>query len=397
VTCPSCNHANPAEARFCRHCGSPLPRACSNCGQTLTADDVFCFSCGTALAADAVATAPVPSVPPPGPAVSPEPKEPLSFAAGRYAVKRFLGEGGKKRVYLVHDTKLDRDVAFSLIKTAGLDAVGVERIVREARLMGKLGGHPHVVSLFDIGEENGQPYLVSELMGGGDVEGLIAKAPEHRVSLDVALRIADEVCQALAYAHSHGIVHRDLKPGNVWLTPESKAKLGDFGLAVALAQTRLTAAGMIVGTVAYLPPEQALGQPPDARSDLYSLGAMLYELVTGRPPFVGDDPVAVISQHVHTPPVAPSWHTRDLPKPLEALILRLLEKDPAKRPPSAEAVRAEMAAIQASAAPPTSGEPRRLEEAANPLDQLAGGVFVGRERELETLRTALEGALSGLG
>jgi tetratricopeptide (TPR) repeat protein len=340
---------------------------------------------------------PTPSTPSRGRGISPELTEPESFAAGRYAVQRFLGEGGKKRVYLVHDTKLDREVAFSLIKTEGLDAVGVERIVREARLMGKLGSHPHVVSLFDIGEEADQPYLVSELMGGGDVEGLIAKAPEHRVPLEAALRIADEVCQALAYAHGHGIVHRDLKPGNVWLTPEGTAKLGDFGLAVALAQTRLTAAGMIVGTVAYLPPEQALGQPPDARSDLYSLGAMLYELVTGQPPFVGGDPVAVISQHVHTPPVAPSWHVRDLPKSLEALILRLLEKDPAKRPPSAEAVRAEMAAIQASAAPLPTSEPRRLEEAVNPLDQLAGGVFVGRERELEMLRTALEGALSGQG
>src|SRR5262249_52957479 len=136
-------------------------------------------------------------------------------------------------------------------------------------------------------------------------------------------------CQALAYAHGYGIIHRDLKPGNVWLTKEGTAKLGDFGLAVALDQTRLTATGMIVGTVGYLPPEQALGQPPDARSDLYALGAMLYELVTGRPPFVGDDPVAIISQHVHTAPVAPSWHAPAVPKPLEALILRLLEKDPA--------------------------------------------------------------------
>ena len=234
------------------------------------------------------------------PVVSPTPSPPESFGNGRYVVERFLGEGGKKRVFLVHDTKLDRDVAFSLIKTAGLDEVGVERIVREARLMGRLGSHPHVVSLFDIGEEDGQPYLVSELMGGGDVEGLIEKAPEHRVPLDVALRIADEVCQALAYAHSSR--HRPPRPqaGQCLADQEGTAKLGDFGLAMALDQSRLTVAGMIVGTVAYMPPEQALGKTPDARSDLYSLGAMLYELVTGRPPFVGDDPVAVISQHVHT-------------------------------------------------------------------------------------------------
>ena len=107
------------------------------------------------------------------------------------------------------------------------------------------------------------------------------------------------------YAHSYGIVHRDLKPGNVWLTEDGTAKLGDFGLAMAVDKTRLSAAGMIVGTLAYMPPEQALGRQPDARSDLYSLGAMLYEMTTGRPPFLGDDTVAVIGQHINTPPVAP--------------------------------------------------------------------------------------------
>ena len=190
---------------------------------------------------------------------------PTSFANGRYAVKRFLGEGGKKRVYLVHDTPLDRDVAFSLIKTEGLDETGVERIRREARVMGRLGGHPHIVRVFDMGEEGGQPFLVSELMAGGDVEGLIAAAPEHRPPLADTLRIADQVCQALAYAHEHGIIHRDLKPGNVWLTKDGTAKLGDFGLAMAIDKTRLSIAGMIVGTVGYMPPEQAMGRTPDAR------------------------------------------------------------------------------------------------------------------------------------
>jgi serine/threonine protein kinase len=196
-------------------------------------------------------------------------------------VRRFLGEGGKKRVYLAHDTKLDRDVAFALIKTDGLDDEGLLRIKREAQAMGRLGGHPHIVSVFDIGEEpsagsgqGGQPYLVSQLMGGGDVEGLIEKASAHRVELEAALRIADQVCQALEHAHSHGIVHRDLKPGNVWLTADPSAgsgqalaKLGDFGLAVALDRSRLTQAGMMVGTVHYMPPEQALGGEVTPRSD----------------------------------------------------------------------------------------------------------------------------------
>jgi serine/threonine protein kinase len=154
---------------------------------------------------------------------------PTSFCKGRYQVKKFLGEGGKKRVFLATDTLLDRDVAFALIKTDGLDEVGRERVRREAQAMGRLGAHPHVVSVFDLGEEDGQPFIVTELMGGGDVEGLIEKAESHRVPLQDAIRIADEVCQGLEFAHAKSVVHRDLKPGNVWLTADGTAKLGDFG------------------------------------------------------------------------------------------------------------------------------------------------------------------------
>jgi tetratricopeptide (TPR) repeat protein len=352
----------------------------------------FCLICGTALTTSVSSVVPAP-VPP----ASPPPTLPTAFANGRYQVKRFLGEGGKKKVYLVHDTQLDRDVAFSLIKTQGLDDVGVERIKREARLMGRLGDHPHIVSLYDIGEEAGQPFLVSQLMAGGDVEGLIERAPEHRPPLAQTLRIADQVCQALAYAHEHGIIHRDLKPGNVWLTKDGTAKLGDFGLAMAVDKTRLSVAGMIVGTVGYLPPEQALGKTPEARSDLYSLGAMLYEMVTGRPPFLGDDPVAIISQHLNTQPVAPSWHDPAVPKPLEALILRLLAKDPTERLPSAGVVQEQLAALAmtlATTLTPATGD-LAPPASANPLDRLAGGVFVGREGELAALRAGVDAALGG--
>src|SRR5204863_4645407 len=192
---------------------------------------------------------------------------------------------------------------------------------------------------------DGQPYLVSQLMGGGDVEGLIARADDHRLPLEQAVGIGEQVCRGLQHAHAHGIVHRDLKPGNVWLTADGTAKLGDFGLAVALGRTRLTQAGMMVGTVAYMPPEQATGGQVTPRSDLYSLGAMLYELVTGRPPFVGDESVAIITQHLNVPPVAPSWHNPQVSPALEALILRLLEKDASKRPASATEVREGLEAI----------------------------------------------------
>ena len=187
--------------------------------------------------------------------------------------------------------------------------------------MGRLGSHPHIVTVFDLGDHEGQPYMVTELMGGGDVEGVIEDATDHRLPLEQAIDIAKETCRGLEFAHSRGIVHRDLKPGNVWLTADGVAKIGDFGLAVAIDRSRLTTEGMMVGTVSYMPPEQAMGGEVTPRADLYSLGTMLYEMVTGRPPFLGDDSVAIIGQHINTPPVAPTWHNGQCPRPLEALIL----------------------------------------------------------------------------
>jgi serine/threonine protein kinase len=248
----------------------------------------------------------------PTPASTPEP---TSFADGRYQVKRFLGEGGKKIVYLAHDTTLDREVAFALIKTDGLDETSRTRIQREAQAMGRLGSHAHIVTVFDLGEENGQPYMVTELMGGGDVEGVVEAAENHRLPLEQAVKIAQETCRGMKFAHSRGIVHRDLKPGNVWITSDGIAKIGDFGLAVALDRSRLTTEGMMVGTVSYMPPEQAMGGEVTPKSDLYSLGAMLYEMVTGRPPFLGDDSVAIIGQHINTPRSLPPGTTAIAPVP----------------------------------------------------------------------------------
>jgi len=175
--------------------------------------------------------------------------QPTSFANGRYQVKRFLGEGGKKKVYLAQDTLLDREVAFALIKSEGLDDISRTRITREAKAMGRLGSHPHIVTVFDLGDHEGQPYMVTELMGGGDVEGVIEDATDHWLPLEQAIDIAKETCRGLEFAHSRGIVHRDLKPGNVWLTQDGVAKIGDFGLAVAIDRSRLTTEGMMVGTL----------------------------------------------------------------------------------------------------------------------------------------------------
>ncbi len=324
---------------------------------------------------------------------------PTSFSDGRYEVKRFLGEGGKKMVYLAHDNLLDRDVAFALIKTEGLDVIGLTRINREAQAMGRLGSHPHIVTVFDLGDHDGQPFMVTELMSGGDVEGMLEDAAEHRLSLEQAVSIASETCRGLEFAHSKGIVHRDLKPGNVWLTGDGVAKIGDFGLAVASDRSRLTQEGMMVGTVSYMPPEQAMGGEVTQRADLYSLGAMLYEMVTGRPPFLGDDSVSIIGQHINTPPVSPTWHNGNCPRPLEALILRLLAKNPEERPGSASDVLTVLDGLgtEVSLEAPAVVGAETSEGRTNALDSVAQGVFVGRQQEMGELKAALEDTLSGRG
>jgi serine/threonine protein kinase len=336
MECASCNHDNEASRSFCAECGKPLPISCPACGVSNQRGVKFCGSCGAALnTASGSLSAAAQNL------------APQSFVEGRYKVVRLVGEGSSKTVYLAHDNKIDRDVAFALIKTAGLDAAGRERISREARAMGKLGDNPYIVSIYDVGEERGQPYIVSQYMAGGSVDDLLRRSASHRVSPADAIRVACDLCRALDYAHSRGIIHRDLKPANVWLTADGTTKLGDFGLAIATDRSRLTAAGMIVGTAAYMPPEQALGKPLDARSDLYSLGAMLYEMITGQPPFRGNDLLSVIAQHINAVPEAPSKSVAGIAPALDELVLKLLAKNPADRPRDAAAVRGVLDAMMA--------------------------------------------------
>lgn len=317
---------------------------------------------------------------------------PTSFANGRYTVQKFLGEGGKKRVYLAHDSLLGRDVAFALIKTEGFDQTSKERIAREAQAMGRLGVHPNVVAVLDLGQEDdGSPYMVTELMSGGDVEGSLETAEENWLPLERIIEIGKAVCEGLEFAHGREIIHRDLKPGNVWLTEDGTAKIGDFGLAMMTDRSRLTREAMMIGTPFYMPPEQATGGDMTPKSDLYSLGAMLYEMVTGRPPFLGDDEIAIIGQHLNTPPVAPTWHNPHCPRPLEALIMRLLAKDPSERPDDARDVYNALDAIDLTARGET------VERENTSLESLAGGVFVGRQAEMDQLKAALEDVLGGRG
>jgi len=385
MKCPNCQTENRDTAKFCRKCRKSLLTevTCSECGHINLPDSDYCEECAAPLTTEAPSTT-VPS--------RPSSVEPTSFASGRYQVKQLLGEGGKKKVYLTHDNTLDRDVAFALIKTENLDEDARKRITREAQAMGKLGDHPNIVAIHDMGDHQGQPFIVLPQMTGGDVESLIEKATDHKLPLEQVINIGKCVCSGLDFAHSKGIIHRDLKPGNVWLSEDGSARIGDFGLAVVSDVSRLTQEGMIVGTVSYMPPEQAMGGEVSNKADLYSLGAMLYEMVTGRPPFVGDDSVAIIGQHINTPPVSPTWHRADLPAGLESLIMLLLDKDPQSRPTSAKDVYQALESIEAGKEKEPTTEAQVPTE--NPLYRR---VFVGREQELKQLQSAFDGAISGQG
>jgi class 3 adenylate cyclase len=399
MKCRECGHENPDDANFCGSCGSALAAEvpCPNCGRENPADLRFCPGCGNRLEPEEPGGAAGGGAPAADPAstngtgIADAPSE---IAGGRYVVQGFLGEGGRKRVYLAHDTSLDRDVAIALVKTEGLDQAARERVRAEARAMARLGDHPAIVTVHDIGDEDGEPYIVSQYMAGGALEQMLDRAPERRLAPEEAVRIADCVASALEHAHAKGVIHRDLKPANVWLGEDGTAKLGDFGLAFSLERSRLTRTGTIVGTVAYMAPEQAIGRKPDASSDLYSLGAMLYEMLTGRPPFAGDSAVSVISQHTSADPVAPTWHNPEIPRELEEVVLRLLRKSPEERYPNATDLREALADATAGAEADRPGE---IATDVNPMEGLAGGVFVGREREMEKLLAGLEDALAGRG
>jgi serine/threonine protein kinase len=248
---------------------------CPSCGNENREGARFCDSCGTELISEQPPAEPV--------AAEPLPADVPTEIAGRYRVRRFLGQGGRKRVYLSTDTTGGAEVAVALYDTEGVGAGIQARARREAEAMRKLGDHPHVVPVLDTGEDDGNPFIVSRYMPGGDVEGLLSAAG-GRLEVPRAAEIAADVTRALEHAHARGIVHRDLKPANVWIDDDGRARLGDFGLATTEARSRVSG-GTLVGTVAYLPPEQALGEAAGPRSDLYSLGALLYEMLTGQPPF----------------------------------------------------------------------------------------------------------------
>src|SRR5215208_3756710 len=219
----------------------------------------------------------------------------------RYRLDSELGRGGMGTVYRGTDLELQHEVAVKVLSATAHTSDARERLVREARAAAALN-HPHIVTIHDVGEAGGFPFLVMELVAGPRL------SQARPTDLSRVVAIAVQICDALEHAHSNSIVHRDLKPDNVLLSgtsSSSNVKLADLGLALPAYGARISRVGIIVGTAAYMAPEQALGQTVDGRADLYALGVLLYELTTGRVPFTGDDPLTIVSQHVHAPIVPP--------------------------------------------------------------------------------------------
>ncbi|MGY0388202.1 Stk1 family PASTA domain-containing Ser/Thr kinase [Nocardioides sp. WG-D5] len=270
-----------------------------------------------------------------------------ALLAGRYEVGELLGRGGMAEVRKGTDHRLGRVVAIKRLRMdLASDATFQARFRREAQSSAKLN-HPSIVSVYDTGEEKtddgvAQPYIVMEYVAGRTLRDVLREG--RKILPERALEISSDVLNALDYSHRNGIIHRDIKPGNVMLTPAGDVKVMDFGIARALndVQSTMTQTAAVVGTAQYLSPEQARGEQVDARSDVYSAGCLLYELLTGRPPFVGDSPVSVAYQHVREHAQPPSAHDPSLPRELDAIVMKSLAKRVEDRYQSAQAMRTDI-------------------------------------------------------
>ncbi|MEU5126262.1 protein kinase domain-containing protein [Streptomyces mobaraensis] len=286
-----------------------------------------------------------------------------AVGGGRYQLRDLLGEGGMASVHLAYDSVLDRQVAVKTLHTElGRESSFRERFRREAQAVAKLT-HTNIVSVFDTGEDeldgSTMPYIVMEYIEGKPLRSVLDAdvAQYGAMPTAKALKITADVLAALEVSHEMGLVHRDIKPGNVMMTKRDVVKVMDFGIARAMQSgvTSMTQTGMVVGTPQYLSPEQALGRGVDARSDLYSVGILLFELLTGRLPFDADSPLAIAYAHVQEEPVAPSTINRSIPPAVDALVARALKKNPNERFPSAAAMRDECARVAGTAR--TAGSP----------------------------------------
>jgi serine/threonine-protein kinase len=260
--------------------------------------------------------------------------------ANRYELGDEIGRGGMADVYLAHDRLLDRRVAVKVLSPQfASDATNVERFRREAQAAAGLN-HPHIVAVYDWGEEDGTSFIVMEYVPGQTLRDVIQSY--GRLGAMDAARITAEIADALSFAHAHGVVHRDVKPGNVLITPQGQVKVTDFGIARAETSEPLTKTGAVLGTATYFSPEQAQGFALDGRSDVYALGVVLYEMLTGDAPFTASTPVSVAYKHVREKPTPPSSLVPDLPPAMDRIVLTAMAKDVDERYQSAQDLRADL-------------------------------------------------------
>jgi len=317
MKCPKCQNENPSDTRFCGNCAAPLR----------------------------------PTSPP---ADTPFPSETMqapvrelatgTIFAGRYQVIEELGRGGMGRVYKVFDTEIQEKIALKLLKPElAVDKETGERFRNELRLTRKIR-HKNICQMFDLGKEGGNAFITMEYVQGEDLKRLIRKMGQ--MSAGQAVALAKQVAEGLAEAHRQGIVHRDLKPQNIMVDEEGNARIMDFGIARSVKAKSLTGEGVMIGTPEYMSPEQVEGKEVDSRSDIYSLGIILYEMATGRVPFEGDTPFTIGIKHKSEIPRNPRQINAQIPEDLSQVILRCLEKDKQKRYPSSEALLDELKRIE---------------------------------------------------
>ena len=313
--CPKCHSDNPETSRFCADCGTQL----------ILKDELSLSHTETILA----------------------PQEELttgSMFAGRYQIIEQLGKGGMGHVYRVLDKRLNEEIALKLIKPEiASDKKTVERFSNELKIARKIG-HKNVARMFDLNEEQGTHFITMEYVRGEDLKRLIRKMGQF--SSSQVIPIAKQICEGLTEAHRLGVVHRDLKPQNIMVDEDGNTRIMDFGIARSRESKDLTGTGVIIGTPKYVSPEQVEGKGIDQRSDIYSLGIILYEMVTGRVPFEGGTALSIAHKHKYEAPIEPKQINPQIPVDLNRLILKCLEKDKQKRFQSAGEVRNELQAIE---------------------------------------------------
>ncbi len=322
----------------------------------------------------------------------------MRIIADRYRLIQKLGEGGMAVVYLAHDEELNRAVAVKILSSSQTADIDIRRFQTEFELITSLR-HPHIVTVYNYGLEGTRPYVVMEYMKGQTLRSLMdsnrttfgSLHEAHLLSDDTTLSFTIQILRALDHIHTYRIVHRDLKPTNILIDEQGNAKLMDFGIATRIGRASvMTGNGHIVGTVAYLSPEQARDVAIDGKSDLYSLGVLLYEMLTGRLPFMGDDPIEVIKQHLNDSPPSLRWIRPDVPVLLEMVTHKLLEKDPKARFQSAREV---LDLLESGRPSPIEVRPLvRQHSTWSPIRR-----FIGREDELQLLHQAVRGAQDGRG